>query len=459
MNYQSFILDKLTRFSSVGFESNLDSPHLFDFQNALTRWALRVGRCALFADTGLGKTRMQIAWADEIRNHTDGSVLILAPLAVAEQTVEEAQLMGITVTHLRDTAPINGICITNYERLHKFDCSALSGVILDESSIIKHHDSKSFVKLRDTLSHIPYRLCATATPAPNDWTELGTHAEFLGICSRAEMLAEFFIHDAAKTQDWRLKGHATSIFWEWLSSWASVVRNPADIGFDGSQYDLPPIDVLQHTIEVEKEPEFGQLFAVEASTLSERRSARRLSIEDRVSRCAHEVNSSSEPWVVWCELNDESSMLTASIDGAIEVKGSMSIDDKESALNAFRHAEYRVIVTKPSIAGFGLNWQHCRNMAFVGVTDSYESYYQAVRRCWRFGQTRPVNVHVFASDLEGAVVKNLQRKERAAKEMAEEMVSYTASSVRRQIVGSQETTNEYRNDQQIKIPEFLKCSA
>lgn len=457
MSYKSFIADKLRRFSAVGFESDVTSEHLFDFQNALVRWALRVGRCALFADTGLGKTRMQLLWASEVLRKEGGGVLILAPLAVAEQTVEEGKIMGIEVTHLRDTAPIEGICITNYERLHKFDCD-LSGVVLDESSIIKHHDSKSFVKLRDTLNHVPYRLCATATPAPNDWTELGTHAEFLGVCSRAEMLAEFFIHDAAKTQDWRLKGHAQDIFWQWVSSWAAVIRNPADIGFDGSLYELPPTRISQHIIDVDAEPSAGNLFAVEASTLSERRKARRDSIEDRVAACADMVNGNNEPWVVWCELNDESAMLAAQIDGAVEVRGSMSIDEKETALNDFRHGKYRVIVTKPSIAGFGLNWQHCRNMAFVGVTDSYESYYQAVRRCWRFGQEKAVNVHVFSSSLEGAVVANLQRKDAIAKQMAEEMVQHTAAAVRDQVVGSVSSVNEYNDTQEIKLPEFL-CSA
>ena len=443
MNYQTFIAQKLSRFSAVGFDAQIPADNLFDFQGALTRWALRVGRCALFADTGLGKTRMQVAWADAVRSHTGGSILIAAPLAVAEQTVEEAAAMGVEVRHIREAQAIDGICITNYERIHKFDCSELAGVVLDESSIIKHHDSKSFGILTETFAATPYKLCATATPAPNDWTELGTHAEFLGVCTRAEMLAEFFVHDMEKTQDWRLKGHARASFWEWVASWAAVVRSPADIGFDGSRYELPWLNVEQHTIATESKPLPGHLFAVEASTLSERRDARRNSVEARVSECAQLVNETAGPWVVWCELNTESEALTKAIDGAIEVRGSQSLDEKEEALNAFRHGEARVIVTKPSIAGFGLNWQHCANMAFVGVTDSYESYYQAVRRCWRFGQKKPVNVHVFASDLEGSVVKNLERKEKAASEMAAEMVSFTAAAVRRNVVGSVMSTNTY----------------
>lgn len=458
MSYSDFIANKLSRFTAVGFEPPAVNAALFDFQNALTRWALRVGRCALFADTGLGKTRMQLAWADAVRAHTGGAVLILAPLAVAEQTVKEGESMGITVRHLRETTPLEGICITNYERVHKFDCAELAGVVLDESSIIKHHDSRSFGLLMEAFSATPYKLCATATPAPNDWTELGTHAEFLGVCSRPEMLAEFFVHDAAKTQDWRLKGHARATFWEWVASWAAVVRNPADIGFDGSRYELPWLNVEQHTIETATEPLAGQLFASEASTLSERRDARRKSVDARVAECAALVNSTSGPWVVWCDLNDESDRLTAAISGAIEVRGSQSLDEKEHALNAFLHGEARVIVTKPSIAGFGLNWQHCANMAFVGVTDSYESYYQAVRRCWRFGQKKPVNVHVFSSDLEGAVVANLDRKEKSAAEMAAEMVSFTAAAVRRNIVGSQKSTNPYNDLTKMELPKFV-CAA
>lgn len=458
MTYSNFIATKLARFRPVGFEAETVNTELFDFQDALTRWALRVGRCALFADTGLGKTRMQLAWSQAVLERHGGGVLILAPLAVAEQTVEEGAAMGIAVRHVRESQPIDGICITNYERLHKFDCADLTGVVLDESSIIKHHDSKSFGLLTESFANAPYKLCATATPAPNDWTELGTHAEFLGVCSRPEMLAEFFVHDAANTQDWRLKGHARAAFWEWVASWAAVVRTPADIGFDGSRYELPWLNVEQHTIETDTAPLAGQLFAMEASTLSERRDARRKSINARVRECADLVNSTAGPWVVWCDLNDESDMLRAAIDGAIEVRGSQDFDEKEAALESFRHGQSRVIVTKPSIAGFGLNWQHCANMAFVGVTDSYESYYQAVRRCWRFGQTKPVNVHVFASDLEGAVVANLERKEKAAAEMAAEMVSFTAAAVRRNIVGAQQSTNPYNDSAKMELPKWISAA-
>jgi hypothetical protein len=269
------------------------------------------------------------------------------------------------------------------------------------------------------------------------------------------MLSEFFVHDGGETQVWRLKGHAREQFWRWVSSWGALVRNPADLGYDGSRYDLPKLTVQQHTIMTDQEAPQGLLFAMEASTLMERRTARRDSVEERVKACIDMVNASADPWVVWCELNTESEMLTKGIDGAIEVRGSMTTDQKEKALADFAHGRARVIVTKPSIAGFGLNWQHCNQMAFVGVTDSFESYYQAVRRCWRFGQRRPVTVHIFASELEGAVVSNLQRKERDARAMAESLAAQTADSVRANVLGTSRATNAYNAAQAVKLPAFM----
>jgi hypothetical protein len=459
MDYETYVKTKLSGFEPSGFSVPDTGLPLFDFQDALARWALRLGRSAIFADTGLGKTRMQLAWAHHVHHHTGQPVLILAPLAVAEQTVEEGASIGVHVEHHRDEPERNGIVITNYERLHKFDTERYAGVVLDESSIIKHHDSKTLQQLMDCFRDTPFKLCATATPAPNDWTELGTHAEFLGICTRAEMLSEFFVHDGGETQVWRLKGHAREAFWRWVSSWGALVRNPADLGYEGSRYDLPKLTVQQHTIITDQEAPQGLLFAMEAQTLMERRNARRDSVEERVQACAEMVNSNAEPWVVWCELNTESEALTKAIDGAIEVRGSMTTDQKEKALSDFAHGRARVIVTKPSIAGFGLNWQHCNSMAFVGVTDSFESYYQSVRRCWRFGQRRPVTVHIFASELEGAVVANLQRKERDARAMAESLAAQTADSVRANVLGSTRATNDYNAARKVSVPAFLRGAA
>jgi hypothetical protein len=266
---------------------------LFPHQQALVKWALRRGRCAIFADTGLGKTRMQVAWADVVQKHTGGDILILAPLAVAQQTATEASACGVMVTHAHDDSEIRpGINITNYDRLHKFDASRFVGVVLDESSVIKHHTSKTLQALLDAFKQTPYRLCATATPAPNDWTELGTHAEFLGIRSRAEMLAEFFVHDGGDTQTWRIKGHARQLFWKWVASWGVMLRSPADLGYDASAYNLPPLNVHQHTVDSDHDQQAtGFLFAMEASDLMERRGARKACLDERVKACVLHIKA------------------------------------------------------------------------------------------------------------------------------------------------------------------------
>ncbi len=428
---------------------------MFPHQTDLVRWSLRRGRAAIFADTGLGKTRMQIAWADQVRRSTGGDVLILAPLAVAAQTVREAADVGVSVAHVREPQDIQpGINITNYDRLHKFDPERFSAVVLDESSIIKHHTSKTLAALLDAFRSTEYKLCATATPAPNDWTELGNHAEFLGVCTQQEMLAEYFVHDGGETQTWRLKKHARKMFWRWVASWGAMVRSPADLGHDGSRYELPPLHVVQHTIETPNAG-FG-LFQDEAQTLMERRQARRDSVSARVSACADIVNASDEPWVVWCDLNAEGDALESAIRGAVQVAGADDNDVKERRLIAFAGGDHRVMVSKPSICGFGLNWQHCRNIAFVGVTDSFESYYQAVRRCWRFGQSREVTVHIFASDREGAVVANLQRKETDARAMADAMSAETLESIRAEVLGNQRMTNTYQPRAAVRVPSFLE---
>lgn len=458
--YQRFIDKKLTKVPPTGIEnaSTIELPNgLFDFQESIVRWALRRGRCAIFADTGLGKSRMQISWADAIHRQTGLDVLIIAPLAVAAQTVEEGEKIGVNVNQCRDGSEVNsGITITNYDRLHRFDTSRFGAVVLDESSVIKHHTSKTLQTLLDSFATTPFKLCATATPAPNDWTELGTHAEFIGICSKVEMLSEYFVHDGGETQNWRLKGHARSQFWQWVASWAALVRNPSDIGFDGSMYDLPSLIIHQHTAITDATPDEGMLFALEANTLSERRSARRASLGGRVSACAEMVNSDNEPWIVWCDLNAEGDALTNAIPDAIEIRGSDDPEVKERRLIDFANGKIRVLVTKPSIAGFGLNWQHCARMAFVGVTDSWEAYYQSVRRCWRFGQSRDVHVHIFSSELEGAVISNLQRKERDAKEMSDALSAETRHAVMEQVTGQKRHTNQYNASMDLKVPSWLK---
>lgn len=453
--YEQFLAGKVRHHDGNGIEpQSLDRYGMFPHQVDLTKWALRRGRAAIFADTGLGKTRMQIAWADQVCRHTGGRVLILAPLAVAAQTVREAASVGVTIRHVREASEVgDGISVTNYDRLHKFDTSEFVAVVLDESSIIKHHTSKTLAALLDAFRWHSYKLCATATPAPNDWTELGNHAEFLGVCSQQEMLAEYFVHDGGETQTWRLKKHARSAFWRWVASWGAMVRSPADLGHDSTAYELPHLQVTQHTIET---PNIGfGLFQDEAQTLMERRQARRDSIEDRVRACAALVNASDEPWVVWCDLNAEGDALEDEICGSTQVAGADDNDTKERLLVGFSSGLSRVMISKPSICGFGLNWQHCRNIAFVGVTDSFEAYYQAVRRCWRFGQKRQVNVHIFASDREGAVVANLQRKEADAKVMADAMSGETLDAIRAEVIGNKRMVNTYRAASTMALPAFL----
>ncbi len=459
MSYESFISGKLGTLSSAGIDAPLRDYALFPHQADLTRWALRRGRAAIFADTGLGKMRMAIAWADAVVAHTGCMVIILCPLAVAQQFVAEGLLMGITVTHCREASDVRpGINITNYDRLHKFDMRKFSGIALDESSIIKHHASKTLAMLIDAFADTPYKLCCTATPSPNDWTELGTHAEFLGVRSRSEMLAEFFVHDGGDTSVWRLKGHARAVFWRWVSSWGAMIRSPADLGHDASAYELPPLHIHQHVVEIEHNPLHG-LFAAEAQTLTERRQARRDSMAQRVKACADLVNASAEPWVVWCDLNDEGDMLERAITGSVQVAGADDNDTKERRMVDFSAGRSRALISKQKICGWGMNWQHCANQAFVGVNDSYEGFYQAVRRSWRFGQKRPVNIHVFASNQDGAVVANIRRKQAAAEEMATSMAAETLAAVRESVLGAIKDTNIYRPDRRISIPSFLEFAS
>lgn len=457
-DYAAFLKRKLAHDAPSGFDAEVSTAHLFAYQRDLTRWALRRGRAAIFASTGLGKTRMELEWAAQVAAQVDRQVLLLAPLAVATQTEAEARIIGVEARVAREASEASSrIVVTNYERLHRFDTSVFGGVVLDESSCIKHHASKTLADMLESFSRTPYRLAATATPAPNDWVELGTHAEFLGVCSREEMLAEFFTHDGGETSVWRLKGHAQREFWRWVASWGALVRSPGDLGYDGSAHRLPGLVTKQHTLAVETHRVFetGQLFPDDNASLMERKDARRASLGDRVAACAAIVNESEDPWVVWCDLNAEGDALLAAIPDAVEVRGSDDIDTKEQRLRDFAEGKVRVLVTKPSIAGFGLNWQHCAHMAFVGLTDSWEAYYQAVRRCWRFGQTREVQVHVFASELEGAVVRNIERKARDAESLAESLAKETAAVVRAEVRNKGRLSSNQDHKKRLKLPPYI----
>lgn len=451
-DYATFLAGKLASSPATGIPgASVDDPHLFPFQRDLVTWALRRGRCALFADTGLGKTRMQIAWSDRVQKHTGGRVLILAPLSVAKQTASEGEAIGVQVTRAFGSSPNDGpgIYVTNYDKIHKFADVAYDAVVLDESSIIKHHDAKTLAVLLDRFRDTPFKLCASATPSPNDYTELGTHAEFLGVCSRTEMLAEFFCHDGGDTSKWRLKGHARQAFWKWVSSWAALLRRPSDLGYDDAGYDLPPLQVHEHRSDADPEAtrQAGLLFAAPASTLTERRSARKSTLERRITDCVSLVTSPNErshQWVIWCELNAEQDALKKLLgDDCVSVAGALDGFTKELMHEQWIRGERRVLLTKPSIFGFGLNWQHCHKMAFVGVTDSFESYYQAVRREWRFGQLWPVDVHIFYNELEGDVLANLKRKGEDARKMGDELSAETREMVMAQVRGATRETNAY----------------
>lgn len=439
--YQEFLSDK----AIINRPSGIDpvEPHeiLFPFQRDITKWALRRGKACIFADCGMGKTFIQLEWARQI----PGDVLILAPLAVADQTISEAAKLDLFARYCRHQDDVKpGITITNYEMLDSFDPARFAGVVLDESSIIKHFEGKFRNAIIKNFAQTPFRLACTATPAPNDHMELGNHAEFVGAMTRSEMLSMFFVHDGGDTAKWRLKGHAESEFWKWICSWAVMIRKPSDLGYADGQFVLPEITVEQITIEHGKAGDF--LFAMEAQTLQERITARRDSISERVEKCANLVNSSCEEWIIWCNLNDEADELELRISDAVQVKGSERMEWKATKLRKFSSGNIRVLVTKPSIAGFGMNWQHCRNVAFVGLSDSWEQYYQAVRRCWRFGQTRDVRVHVITSTAEGQVVANIKRKETDATRMAAEMVKHMHSINEASIKGTDRTSDSYIRD-------------
>lgn len=423
MTYQEFLSTKRQRVMDDGVTVPSPGDYLYDWQSHIASWALRKGRAALFADCGLGKTPMQLTWAKHITDHTHKPTLILAPLAVSQQTKREGEKFGIDVHVCRDQSGVrDGINIANYEMLHHFDAEAFGALVLDESSILKNFDGTYRNLITRFAAHQHYRLACTATPAPNDLIEIINHSDFLGVMNRKEVIALFFRQDGNTTHNWRLKGHARRDFWAWLAGWAMAVRYPSDLGYMDGDFILPKLTVKQHTVDGKPLP--GMLIPMDAQTLDERRKARRDTIEDRVAICADLVNNSKESWVVWCNLNSESEALAKAIPDAVEVKGGDTNHHKESAMMGFSAGQHRVIVSKPSICGFGMNWQHCARMAFVGLSDSWEQYYQAIRRCWRFGQRREVEAHVIVAETEGAVVNNIERKERQATEMMAELVSH-----------------------------------
>ena len=447
MDYQDFLDEKLKIYESCGFEASNFNPLLYDFQKDIVRWALAKGRSAIFADCGLGKTFMQLEWAHKVHEYTGGNVLILAPLAVAPQTKAEGEMFGYSVHIVEDASQIQkGINITNYEKLDRFDDVEFIGVVLDESSILKSFTGKTRNQLIDRFASVPYRLACTATPSPNDYMELGNHAEFLGVMSRNEMLSMYFVHDGGDTSKWRLKGHAESLFWQWLASWAVVLNNPRDLGYE-ENYNLPKLNINQIVVDADD-------ISTEVLTLTQRRQARKDSLELRCQKAAELVNNSNDAWLVWCDLNDESKLLHELISDSVEVKGSDKPQHKTSAMLGFSDGSVRCLVTKPSIAGFGMNWQHCNKMIFTGLSDSYEQYYQAVRRCWRFGQKREVDVYIIISAREGAVKENIDRKQADALYMQQTMTEYTKEIMKKELRQTCRISTPYNPDINIILPQW-----
>lgn len=639
MNYTEFLKQKEITDPHTGIIDLPDlAPQLNGFQRDIVRWALRRGRAAVFAGTGLGKTFMSLAWADAIKRATGHDTIILTPIAVAPQFVSEGEKFGIQVTHCKTQADVRpGINVTNYEKIEHFDVEKFGAVILDESSILKAYDGKTRTMLIELFRNTPFRLAATATPSPNDFMELGNHAEFIGAMSYTDMLSMFFTHDGGETQKWRLKGHAEGAFWRWMCSWAVMLTHPRDLGYDDAGYDLPPLRQHQHTVRVDFDGNGDTLFAIEARTLSERIKARRDTVAERVALafkivtdkelcdklscgnqntqreggknitltpknesggksnhvrqkktpntcdntgrrslknsaeqesnkiesilldesgtrqtmssppnasnhqsgetqrksemrgCAHNsalafqntmicsphrgvvaqsvvsdqpisavgdctsitaiqaarfaasfaghatsVSESSgtihpssewqpttwipsEPWFIWCNLNDEQDALERVFKGAcISVRGSMSEEDKKESILAWMRGDQPIMISKPSVMGFGLNLQHCNNTIFVGLNDSFEQLYQAIRRFWRFGQTKPVDVHFIAAETEGAVVANVKRKEADAERMVRSMVHHMADLSSSEIRGSKRGTPDYTPTEKIILPNFLE---
>jgi superfamily II DNA or RNA helicase len=448
MRYTEFLASKRIRATEAGFDPGALNPMLFPFQADIVRWALKKGRAAIFADCGLGKTPMQLEWAKHVCQHTGKPVLILAPLAVSKQTEGEGRKFGIGVTVCREADGVagTGIHVTNYDRLDRFLGLDWGGVVLDESSILKSQDGRTRTTVIESFQSVPYRLACTATPAPNDHMELGNHSEFLGSLTRTEMLSTFFVHDGGETQKWRLKGHAQSEFWKWVAGWAVMLRHPSDLGYEDDGFRLPPLEVHESTVEVDWTPP-GLLFDCEAKDIRARLAARRDSVDERAARVADLVNGTDGPWIVWCNLNAESTAAASRIPGAVEIRGSDPREVKEERMMAFSAGEIRVIVTKPSIAGFGMNWQHCANVAFLGLSDSWESYYQAVRRSWRFGQMSRVHVHIVTASTEGAVLDNIKRKEAQAVELAEGMTEHMASTTRAELGQAPVADVNYETDE------------
>lgn len=409
-DYLSFVNSKRKQQANAGFECGELPEYLFTYQRKIVELALRRGRFAVFAECGLGKTPMQLVWADRVAAETGRPVLILAPLAVAAQTAREGEKFGIPIKQSRDGS-IDRITITNYEHIDKFHAASFGGIVLDESSILKNYAGKLRNGITAFAKQIPYRLSATATPAPNDFVEFGTQAEFLSVCTHTEMLSTYFVHDGGDTSKWRLKKHAVRDFKKWLNQWSATVERPQDLGDDIPGFELPALNEVSVHIDSQRPDE--SLFEQVAISLSDQRKQKKKYVQDIAHKIANIV-SEGEQWLVWVEGNYEADAIRAMIPDAVEIRGSDKAEDKERRMMDFAAGAIRVLITKPSIAGFGMNWQQCHNMIFSSMSHSYEQRYQAIRRCYRFGQNKTVNVYTIRYHGDDAISVNFERKQNNA---------------------------------------------
>lgn len=454
-SYRDFIAGKGGTVKAAGFSPKSRWLSLFPHQKRTLEFACEQSRSAAFLDTGLGKSRVEAAFAEEAIWRTGKPSLILTPLAVARQMKRECEAVGVAAQVIREDADIwPGVNIANYERLSKLDVSRFGGVVLDESSILKSFSGPTKTALVAAFRETPYRLAATATPAPNDHMELGTHSEFLGYLGSMEMLCRWFVNDTSTaSQDWRIKGHAVTDFWSWVASWARAASLPSDLGGDDAGFILPPLRYQVHGVSPDlTEDTDGLLFRIPDQSATSIHKEKRLTLVDRVARAAEIANEAEGPVIVWCETNGESAALAKAIPDAVEVHGSMTIEQKETALDAFTFGERRVIVTKPKLAGFGLNWQHARTVVFASISHSYEQHYQAIRRAWRFGQTEPVTAHMVIADTERPIWANVQRKAADHDKMKRAMT--------KAMVGAQRKAERkaYSRSPEVSLPDFARSN-
>jgi hypothetical protein len=436
MSYSTFLEGKTQLQGDFGFEPLVIPEFLFPFQKSLVEWAIRRGRAAIFADCGMGKTPMQLVWAQNVVQKTGKPVLILTPLAVGAQTVREAHKFGIDAAQSRDGKIAAPITVTNYQQLHKFDWQQFGGVVCDESSILKNFDGKIKAEVTDFMRKLPYRLLCTATAAPNDYIELGNSAEALGELGFMDMLSRFFKKaettlsrsEEFRSNIYRFRGHSERDFWRWVCSWARAVRKPSDVGFSDEGYKLPPLETFEHVIQAAR-PREDLLFDLPAISLQEQREERRRTLNERCEKVAYLISATKEPAVAWCHLNDEGHLLEKLVPDAVEVEGSDSDDFKEETFEAFANGQIRVLISKPVIAGFGLNWQHCRHQTFF-PSHSFEQYYQSIRRCWRFGQQKSVKIDMVSSEGERGILANLSRKAEASSRMFEQLCELINNELR-----------------------------